>query len=354
MPELACELHVFDITRCGLYNSREKEAKHLGVKDLFNEMKVWAIDSGKPLIETSTYSPNKRFLESFCLGVAENKGQYLLMLWNKVPHSKSGVGMVNGSTSPKSAVVSHVKVGKNDIPGYPTFFWILPSSKKIVAIRLENPSFGVGQLREYINGYLKGFCSYRVDRVEEGREIEGYSDFPAKNVNDDRRIINRSLRPHFAISAKKIPGKQREIKNQYAEITKLVKDIFIYNHLSDVNAPKIEKLRSWFNGLSPAKKKKIRIQMPVVMTREDVSDLMKLYADSDHSEEHDVGFVFKGQSGHIEWLSGSSKKEEATINIEWIADNQPNIDKLLKSLQMHEHLISSDDSLGEQEDAEAS
>ncbi len=334
-----CELFVYDVPRCGLYIGRQETPKHLSIGQLLKDLKKWAIDSQKPIVETSTYSKNHRFEESYCLDLVSSNGQYLLALWNKVPHSKSGIGMINGAKAASSVTVSHTKVSNGDIPGFPTFFWFFPSSNKMIAIKIDHPALGISQVREYLKGYLQNFCSYRVKRTIDGEEVEGFADFPKPKKGKDERLINIKLHPHIRIASKSVPGKQDEFLARYHEVNKLVKDIYVFNNLSDSNSSWLEKISSIFNDLPATKKKRARVQMPVSLSQADMQDLIDQYNDSDHSIENDVGFIFKGKATHIEWLSGSQQKIQETLEIEWVAEGQPNLKKMLGKLRQLEYLL---------------
>ena len=338
MSTIECELFIYEIKKCGLYEKTSEPAKHLDIGSLFKDIKLWAIDSDKPIIETSTFNANTNFHEAYCLGLAEHKGQYLIALWNKVTNSSSGIGVINGSKPAKKTKVTYSKVNIDDIAGYPSFFWILPATNKLVAIRLENPVIGVSQFRAYIKGYLEGFCSHKIKN--DNNDIDGYSDISIheNTSNTDDRIVNTNLKPHFSFSAKKIKGQYDLIIQNYSKIIKLVKDVYIYNSLSDNNASWIENIRSFFNDLKPAVKKVVRIQMPISMNQDEVEELITQYEDSSCSEEKDVGFIFSGNSS-IKWLSGGHKKEKIQINVNWISEEQPDIDDLLKKLTKHSNLV---------------
>ncbi len=333
---LECDMHVYDIKKCGLYIGRPDAPEHLGTKDLLKALKFWAIDSNKPLVETSTYSADGNYLEAYCLGLSEFKGNYLLALWNKIPSSKSGVGMVNGSSSPKNAKVTQSKKGAADIPGYPTYFWILPGSNKLVALKLTNESFGVTQARAYLTGYLQFFSPHALRK---GGKIKGYTDKPIDKKSDEEQIVNNNLAARFTLAVTKIPGKYEEIIKNNQQVTKLVKEIDVYDDQNDINARVSEQVRGWFNNLKPADKKKMRVHMPISVTKADIRDLIRKYEDSDQSNEHDIGFVFKGKSSHIEWLRGANHREKAKIKVEYLGENQPNLDKLVKELHKHTNLV---------------
>ncbi len=331
MPKIKCELHVYDLTKIGLYEGYSDEAAHLGGTRIFDEIKGWAYDSGRPVSETCTYVTNGHVHESYCLGAAELKGQYLFTLWNRVPNSKSGVGLINGSTAANKAKISIKKIGRDDIPGYPSYFWVLPRRKKIVAIRIENAHLGINHFRTYVRSFLEGFCSHAV--YDDGAVV-GYSDEPLSGDKKKSRAVNEKLRPFFHFGVHRIEADRERILERAGSITKLVKDIFVYNSLSRKSEQLLEKLRASFHGLDPKEKKKIRISMPVSVNDGDVKELFDEYDSHDGDDEYDVGFVFSGSS-HIEWLSGAHYKQKATTDVEWIAPDQPDVEKLLQKLQGH-------------------
>lgn len=336
--DIECNLHVYDVTACGLYRGQTSH-QHLHLGALLKELKAWAIDSGKSLVETSTYSDSNYVKTSFCMGVEEFEGQYLVTMWNKVQHLKSGIGLVNGAKSPSDVKVNKTKLNENDIPGFPTYFWILPASNKIIGVQLENPSFGVTQLRSYLLGFLINFTSHSVREPGDLSTVVGYSDTSKRNVNGGEHLVNVELHPRFSMEVKKIPGKYDEFIHRSEEVTKLVKDVYVYNSLDSKNSGYIEKIKSMFDGLPPVVKKKLRVQMPVKLTEFEVKKLISKYEENEHDDEFDVGLIFKGKSNQIEWLSGSTQKEKLDLNVEWNSDDNPKILPLLKQLKNNISLI---------------
>lgn len=343
--DITCQLHLYDLKKCGLYESRSDPAKHMGISELLRSLKDWAIDSQKALIETSTYNSNSSYLEAYCLGVEEYNGNFLVALWNKIPSSKSGVGVVNGTNPPLKAKVKIKSTNDEDIPGYPSYFWVLPNAGIIAAIKITNPNFGISQFRGYLTGYLHCFTPHSVFRkgdLEIVENIVGYVDDPANrnDIGDDGEpVINSKLFPYFSMPVKKVPGRYDEMKNRSSEITKIVKDIYVHNNLSREDQNQIEKIVSFFNNISPVRKKKLRLQVPVELTSEQVQEYIDKYEDSDHSNEHDVGFIFKHNNGKIEWLRGANQTEEVTIKVDFIGPDQPDLGKLAASLDKFKHRL---------------
>lgn len=345
MNKVDCQLHVYDLNRCGIYHRAEnrgtKSPKYLPIGQLVREIKEWGIDSKKPLIETSTYTGEKSLLEAFCMGISEYNGQYLIALWNKVPKSKNGVGVMKGGSPVENARVSHRKVGADDIPGYPSFFWILPTAKKVVGIKFEDYPLGMTQFKEFFRGFLTNFTSHKVRVSPSNPDGRGYSDFqPPKNSEEDTRTINPSLYPSFSISVSKVEAKQKEIIARSDRITKLVKDVQVYNSLVDEDADIVERISNYFNNLPAAEKKTLRMQLPVNLHENEVRKLIKDYNDNDGAEHYDVGFVFKGASTTIEWLSGASQKEDVKVEIKWKSEDQPDLDDLIVKLQEFKSRVS--------------
>lgn len=349
MSLVNCDLFMYDISQCGIYEKREKNEKYLSLKKLLKEIKQWAIDSDKPLVETSTFSSNTVRLPVYCFGIEEYQGTYLFALWNSVPHSKHGIAKVNGTKAPSKITIDHGKINKGEIPGYPTYYWFVPEKKKVIALKINNTILGISALTSYFMGYLTGFSSHHIEYKSDGKTYFGFSDKKSEKP-DELRTVNSLLGARFSIKATQKKGDIDKFLNNSNEITKLVKDIYVYNNLTDNNAGVLLKLRTLFNNLDAISKKKVRVQMPVKATREQISDLISLYIESEYSEEHDVGFVFKGNSTHIEWLSGSIQQEKVQLNITWIADEQPDLKLLIQNLHHHIDLIENVEETVEDED----
>jgi len=328
------QLNFYNIKTCGIYTRKGHELKMLGPSKLFAELKKWAIDSKKPLIETSTYSANKNFLEAFCLDVAESNGQFLISLWNKLPSSKYGVGVVNGSKNSGAVEVSNRRISQKDIPGYPSYFWVCPKHHVIIALRFDIPTLGISQFTEYMKGFLTHYTPHTVRRTEGKDVIQGLSEFPKPVKGADSRVPNTSLYPRFMISPRHAPTKHEEITERADSIRKLVKDVSVYNSLVDDDASVVEKIRTFFNDLPPSKERTMRVQMPVTINSNEVKGLIRKYEESDFSEAYNVGFVFKGDSNHIVWLDGANKKEDFQYEPLWkVKNQQPDLFHLLNNLQ---------------------
>lgn len=336
-----CDFHLYNLTKCGFYIGRQTTPKHMNTSKLIAALKVWAIDSNKPLIETSTYTLGESNSEAYCLGIEEHNGNYLIALWNKVHNlSSGGVGMVSGSSTPANARITVKTVKKGDIPGYPSYFWVLPARNMVVAVKITNPSFAITQFHSYLHGFLSFFSPHSVSNKSKGKgDIIGYSDSPTTSAaSPEESIINKDLHPKLSISVKKIPGKFLEFEDRHSDIRKLVKDIYSYNSLSNANDPLMEQIVGFFNNIDPVARKKVRIDIPVSLTKLEVKGMIKKYIESNQAAENDVGFKYQG-SNAIEWLHGANHTEKVTLKIDFSGEDQPDLKKLIKSLDSHKDLI---------------
>lgn len=338
-----CDFHLYNLTKCGFYIGRQTSPKHMNTSKLLAALKVWAIDSNKPLIETSTYTLGESNSEAYCLGIEEHNGNYLIALWNKVHTlSSGGVGMVSGSSTPTNARITVKAIKKGDIPGHPSYFWILPARNMVVAVKITNPSFAITQFNSYLNGFLSFFSPHSVFSKSKDKskgDMIGYSDSPSTSTAlPEESIINKDLHPRLSMSVKKIPGKFKEFVDRHSDIRKLVKDIYSYNSLSNANDPLMEQIVGFFNNIDPVAKKKVRIDIPVNLSKSEVQGMIKKYEDNNQAAEHNVGFRYQG-SNAIEWLHGANHTEKVTLKIDFSGEDQPDLKKLIKSLELHKDLI---------------
>jgi len=327
---IECELQTYNVMKCGLYDigSDSKKPKCLPLNELILDLKKWAIDTGKPLIETSTTDEE---MPSYCLGLAESKGEFLLALWNKIEHNKSGVGVVSGGGKPNETYISAKQLGAEEIPGFPSFYWIKPQSNVIHPLKIETVHPYIGKVKEYLQGYLTYFCSYRI-RGDGSESILQYSEIKDAGSNEVREA-NQSLEPIFKTGIQKEPGKYDYILENHMNIAKVVKDVVVTDYLKEHNEGLLNGLVNMFNGIQPTQKKTLRFAVPTQIQQEKVESMINTYIDSDGSSENNYGFIFKGKAQHIEWLSGGVKKDTIDLDIKWLANQQPDIQKLLVDLQ---------------------
>ncbi|USP10392.1 hypothetical protein L1S45_01845 [Aeromonas dhakensis] len=324
-------LTYYKILKMGIY---ERNGTCISTpSQLLKELKEWSYDNHRPLVETSTFEPNKLYLEAFCLDFYEENGNYILALWNKLPSHKKGIGSVPSDATPETAIIAHTSIDKNHIPGFPTYFYISPASEYIATIKIENNVLGLGQLRSYVKGYLKTYCSHIVNRQDGNDKVFGLCRHKKPLGQPDNRVPEKSLLSYFMLSAaRKEMGREFIINNAH-NISKVVKDISrnILNKDNDETA--IERIVRCFKGLPMTAKRSTRVTMPVDLAQEHVKRLIEDYYENDCSEEYNVGFIIRGDAQKIHWLDGTVHTESTKGDLKMHTFDQPDLQSLMSLIK---------------------
>ncbi|MFT6918122.1 MAG: hypothetical protein ACJA2G_000734 [Cognaticolwellia sp.] len=338
MPIKEMTLTYYKIKTMGLYiNSGGVAKQNLKAKDLMGELMEWGHGPIRKFIETSTYSDNSKYLKAYCLDFYEDNGEYIVALWNSVPTSKNGFASVSAKSSSLGTVVQHTKVGKDDIPGFPTFFFVSPEKKCIATIKLDNHVLGISQFKLYIKGYLRGFCSHIVDRVEEGYTIQGLCVDTKPETEIDNRFPDKGVYPSFKIAPFTDVLSEDYLLNNAHNITKVIKDVSTEDLLVDSNESSIEQFLRFMKGIPITKKKTTRLSVPATLTKSHVKKLINDYRDNDCSSEYNVGFVFKGEGQKIHWLSGTAVTNSTAGYLTMLSAERPELKSLMNIIKNLDH-----------------
>jgi hypothetical protein len=341
MPIKEVTLTYYHIKSMGLYAQATNNGKigkqHLTAKDLMKELMEWGHGPIRQFIETATFTANNQSLESYCLDFYEDSGEFIVALWNRVPLSKNGFASVSAKSSSLDAVVNHTKVGKDDIPGFPTFFFISPSKKCIATIKLDNHVMGISQFKSYIRGYLRHYSSHMVERTEGKDTIHGLCADPKPVDGVDNRFPDKGIYPSFNISPLTDVISEEYLLNNAHNITKVIKDVSTENLLVDNNETSVEKFLRFMKGIPITKKKTTRLSIPANLTRTHVKKLTYDYFINNCSSEYNVGFVFKSEGQKIHWLSGSTVTNTTRGHLQMLSAERPELKSLMNVIKKLDH-----------------
>lgn len=338
MPIKEMTLTYYKIKSMGLYiHSGGTPKQHLTAKDLMSELMEWGHGPVRKFIETSTYSKNSKHLEAYCLNFHEDNGEYIVALWNRVPASKNGFASVSSKSSSLDAVVQHTKIGKDDIPGFPTFFFVSPAKKCIATIKLDNHVLGISQFKSYIRGYLRTFCSHIVDREEDGHTIQGLCVDKKPDTKIDNRFPDKGVYPSFLIPPYTDVLSEDYLLSNAHNITKVIKDVLTEDLLVDNNESSVEQILRFMKGIPITKKKTTRLSVPATLTKNHVKKLISDYRDNDCSSEYNVGFVFKGEGQKIHWLSGTAITNSTAGYLTMLSAERPELKSLMNVIKNLDH-----------------
>lgn len=327
----------YRVVNCGYYESGKAEPAFGHLTDILFELEAWT--AGKPLGETCPCptQASEAVHPAYCLDLTReesaNSGSasWLLTTWNEVPSNGTGIASVDSLSLVGAASVTTTNIPKNAIPGYATYFWLIPSSHLLATITFpKQRANGHAGLHKFMNEFMAQFTKYVV--VKENADDE----------NIDQQILGycasggtpQDMVPRFKAQLWRSPAKIDVLRARRADITKVVR-----KNLLAVKAPQERALWNKLlvaTGLLHPRRGpdsvKIRYEVEYKPTQEELEEIITHWEEDDSDIAwDDVGFHLRGEPAPI-WLSHSFAKESIELEVERRNEHVVQARSLLKSL----------------------
>lgn len=317
MPEEA-KINFYQVYRCGYYR---RGATHSEFSDLFStltELRQWAFDGVKPLIETCTYQIDNgdSLLHTYCFDMdVSESNDTVLVTWNETETLDGAMASVKGSDPAGNAQVNTTNIPRGHIPGYPTYFWFIPDQNVLATLRFGQRLNGHSGLKLLLSEFLAK-CSHHVVYGQSGSddhvEILGYR----KNNQSDPV----SVTPYFWSSPKKIPGAIDYLRANVSKIRKTIRKSVLQSNVLD-DRGRWERLLNDLGVVHTPELQsslKVKAEFPFSPTLEQLNEIISNWEEDDsESKWSDVGFELRGESD-IKWLSHSLVR--STVNFDVVRD----------------------------------
>lgn len=331
----------YKITEFGYYSRGKKPKNWGGVDELIDDLLQWqkgltlgdtALPKGEPVIDENGQE-TAHYLPSYLLSVEKNNTYgSMITIWNSVADASGQVASI-ASASKLGNVTSKdfqkTKVTAGHIPGFPTYFWILPDNKTIANIRLLEET---RVHKEYFLSYMKAALRWKaISRyvTEETSEKKYAKKF---NYTDGKGSKTISALVKFNLSVKQNASQKTYLIKNANKINKVhSKNSYLVKDEGE-QAPLIARLLG-LQLAPPASKKVVEITSTVdamdvsegkIFTQQELKSFIEDWEEGhqDKSEElqtefDDIGFQLKGDS-QINWLSHSQQRAEVPLKLEWL------------------------------------
>lgn len=302
--KIQARITLYNISEAGLYKRAEKDPIFGDLSIFLKDLKLWV--SGKTLNKTCTYAClDGDESKTFCYDIQEGiQGHYLLITWNKVSSFSNSVATVSGTSKVGEADIKTSNHNVDDIPGFPTYFWIMPDKNKFAAITFDYSQNGRQDLNRYLREFFGKLSGYVVSKVnDEGvKVVEHYKD-PKETE------IYKVLFGRFNAKLVVNPGKVQYLLNNWQDIRK----VYRHNEMSIsemIKLPKIATLGKWI-GMNQVQQKTspIKFKLEADMTFNSKAELQSVIDEWDKIENptkwENLGFGMQGNTQTPIWLSES-------------------------------------------------
>lgn len=305
--ENPARISLYNITEGGLFQRSVDDPIFDNLEFFLDDLMGWVTD-GRPLRETSTYADLDHDLhKTFCYDIKKsaNTGNFLLITWNKISDSNNTVAKISGSSKVGEANISTSSLDPDDIPGFPTYFWIMPKKNKMATINFDYAQNGRQDLHRYLKDFISKWSRYSFSSLnEDGERVVDHW----KDKNDPEKKY-KHLYGRFNSKLVRNPGKIATLLNSWERVRKVhqhnkisVKDL--------VKIPKISVINKIFSISHDAKNDvdiKFRLEADrTFQSREELEKIIKEWeGQTDLTKWDDLGFSLQGDISNILWLSSS-------------------------------------------------
>lgn len=310
---MAGELTVtlYKVASCDYHNEGEGET-FAGVREIFDDVLEW-LPGLASIGETLTYEPSEdgSLLRTFCFDARRIPGfdAILFAMWNESANVDDTIQLLAVNSAIGNADVSAVEIDASSLPGYPSYFVVIPGEAQFLNLRFEHRLNGTKAFQQYVRGFMSREARY-CRWSEDGLHLLGYS--------PDEGGPRQGYTPRFEYQLVRRAGRTSWFRDRVSDIRKIVRRTVIY--------PAIDEHRTFFDeaqrllGMRP--NRRLRAGINFQYEYKTHLDLGKLNAileqcaqpalDDDWS---DVGFEFAKQSGKIHWISGSYAREKEQLQV---------------------------------------
>lgn len=292
----------YKITKCGYYKIGSDERELMSVSELFENLIDFT--ANKTINQTKTYNEMEGIYPTYSYELLHNKmfNDYLFVTWNETHSEDNNISTVKKNSRVGSAEVDTIPISDEDIPGFPTYFWILSDLEYFATIkRVEIRQNGQINLKMYLLNFLKYFskhCYNETTELKNEKKIY-YCDSKSKEI--------LKIFPHFETNLAKKNTDLLLLKSKVSEIRNLiVKDYFSNNFTRPLS--KIEYLQKII-GIETTNKfnfeRMLKIETGINLNIEELNSIIEDWEPKHlENDKYDIGFKLTKSSSPI-WLSNS-------------------------------------------------
>ena len=305
---------IYSVSKCGFYRRGEKLPKFGSLADTFQQLSDWSKGLPLSLTKLTDPTPDADSLPVYLLEMVPCGSGWILACWNEVPSIDGNITSVSKSSIVGSPEVHINGVVENSIPGYATYFWIVPDKNVIASIKFRDFTTGLRAMSAYIGDFLALESAYAIDAIDQDGQpyIAGYTD---KQDN-----VPTAAQPKFKLETFKKKGRRTFLVDNHDKIKKVVRvgRVTLENVLERTT---FQSLVRFLRG-DPTQHQDVevgvrsaRVELQYTPTENELKQMIEADdADDDGSRWEDLGFEIPGE-GTV-WLNRSRASDTFPLNID--------------------------------------
>lgn len=305
----------YSVAKCGFYKRREKPPSFGDLADTFQQLADWS--DGLELSLTKLIDPatDADTMPVYILEMAPCGTGWILACWNEVPSNDGNITSVSKDSIVGAPQVHLNEFVENSIPGYATYFWIIPERNVVASIKFSDFTTGLKAMSGYVCDFLTLESKYAIDAIDADGQpyIAGYTD---KTDN-----VPTAAKPSFKLVTFSKKGRRAYLLENHAKIKKVVR-VGRVTLENVVDRTTFQSLVRFLRG-DPTKHQDVevgvrsaKVELQFTPSEDELKAMIEADdADDDGSRWEDLGFELNGEDSTI-WLNRSRASETFTLNVE--------------------------------------
>lgn len=313
------KIDLHNITRCGFYEQGSARMPLFGdLSAWHNDFIKWVQGRQSVALTTTFQDQDAKSPMVYCAGTVQQGSGFGLILWHGVPATEKGIAYIKMDAPPGKVDAQEAQLDQNSIPGWPSYFWILPQQGLLARLqptgKIRNRSTGLPACRDYLQGWLRSHSCY-VERIARSDAPDG-AEFEIAWRPTVVSASRTDLSVHFESQPLTTPCALDEIRRRHDEIRKLVHSVQI-NRALPADHNWLNQLMSvmGFDGFSSPETDRLSFRWDTDW-RPELAELEMLISRQNVSGERDrrerQAVRLKGDP-HLYWLDGGPVRDEVLL-----------------------------------------
>ncbi len=169
----------YRVDRCGYYRYGQPTPEFGVMPDILTVLISWT--RAKPLGNTCPFQggDDDDVSPVYCFDIVQDQhnGDVLLTTWNSVPSTEGNIASVDPRSQVGAPSVSLTDLPAGAIPGYATYFWMIPEHNLLATLCFSRRLNGHRGLVKLMNEFMAKCTRYVVvNEEDEGYQVLGYCD----------------------------------------------------------------------------------------------------------------------------------------------------------------------------------
>lgn len=216
------KLKFYNITKCGYFEAKAKSASFGTVLSVCEHLASF-FETAETREELTTYKcKNENSTFPIYINKSSNNN-YMIVLWNPTSELDGRMLTLTGGKATKNGAqlekkgLKSVKASNGDvkgIPGYPTYFWVLPQLNLMINIQRSGWRSNKPHFDKYMRGFMMGSDLNHVTREEEAGKLH------FKRKKDSKNFVRAY--PKYETRVLKTNTEIDDVKSKKGGISRIV------------------------------------------------------------------------------------------------------------------------------------